>query len=339
MAVKIVQKNLTPRRLVMKVIPSSSLTTGKNLLTKAIELTNAGAVLHITMTRIGVQSNDGKLLAQQSLKMAAVTLCMQGKLGTAPSKTIRHKVTNLINYAYTEFLNFNIENAQAETKVKYSDPMDTEVKALVMKHVEANQKIAAIKLHRSLTGSALKVAKPIIDKWFDEFWTDIDKQLKEDADDIAAEAAMENEFFDKTVDGEPETNFDVPGYAVDLGAKVVPLNEATMLHQPVAGTDTSSRYHVIALSESIALAIRYKVDHSVSIRAALRTHPNSKIAQQAKTALLDAGLEKKSGGHFSLHLAPESRVMAQKTIGAVLFGIGAFEQVSSQLHVLLDKAA
>jgi len=134
-------------------------------------------------------------------------------------------------------------------------------------------------------------------------------------------------------------------FVVDLGkaeysvvsqvSPVVALKDATQLHQSVRGTSSTSRYHVIALSSDIKVAVRIKDDFEISIRAICMHAPQSKKGQKAKLALLGAGLDKKKGGHYSLHLEPDSLDMAVRSIGSTLFSIDSFPQMSGNLKILV----
>jgi len=334
MAVKIIQKKLTVKSLVEKIfnvsVPDMS---------KATELHNAGCELSVTMTRLAIKRN-GVVIGTASLKMAAVTLCMQNKLGAAPTKIIRGKIIQLIADAYQKNLELKpTENIEKETPI-FSEGYDNyTVKNECMPHIKDKNKIAAIKAHRNLTGASLKIAKAVVDLWWDEHWNEVQQILK-------AQKKLNIDSVTKTTpDGttleeiEEAQIIAYPGYEVDLGAKVIPLAEATLLHQSVAGTSANSRYHVIALSEGIAVAVRFDGTSKLALRAALRVHPNSKIGQQAKTALLEAGLDKKDAGHYSLHLTTDSLVMAKRCIGATLFAISSFDQISGQLQVFLGKGS
>lgn len=126
------------------------------------------------------------------------------------------------------------------------------------------------------------------------------------------------------------------GYVVtSIQTPLVDLKKATQLHQPVKGTSNTSRYHVVALSSDIKVAVRIKNDFEIAIRAVCMHAPQSKKGKVAKKALLGAGLCKKTGGHYSLHLEPETLDMAVRSIGSTLFSIDSFPQMSGNLKILV----
>lgn len=110
----------------------------------------------------------------------------------------------------------------------------------------------------------------------------------------------------------------------------VPLLEATVLMQPVKGTDSGSIYRAIAFDDmnGIKVAARLK-GNSLSIRA-----ESSSIAGAKKmhTALQSMGFSK-SKEHWSMHVATEE-APAARIIGSVLMGSGLpFSKVISPQSV------
>jgi hypothetical protein len=112
----------------------------------------------------------------------------------------------------------------------------------------------------------------------------------------------------------------------------VQLKNATKIYQPVFGTGTGSVYHVIAISDAVAIAARVRNDHTIAIRAEILVHSNSTGGKAAKEGLIAAGLDKKDKGHYSLHLDPQDFNMVKRSIGSTLFASGLeFDAVVSDL--------
>ena len=96
-------------------------------------------------------------------------------------------------------------------------------------------------------------------------------------------------------------------------APLVPLGEAGLLYQPVGGTGSSSRYFVVALSEGLKVAVRYK-GSSLSIRvegADLDAH---------KSDLMNLGLSMASVKHASMHVTADVSI-APRVIGSLIGAI------------------
>ena len=97
-------------------------------------------------------------------------------------------------------------------------------------------------------------------------------------------------------------------------ATAVPLKDATIMYQPVRGTDASSRYFVVAMNDRVKVAARVMAG-KVSIRA------EGDFTPSEMTGLMHNGLTNHDGkylsGHFNFGGINPSRV-----IGAVLMGSG-----------------
>jgi len=102
--------------------------------------------------------------------------------------------------------------------------------------------------------------------------------------------------------------------AVTGTTKAACLGEATKLHQKVQGTNTGSRYVVIALSPDLNVAARYK-GHSLSIRV---EGDVKKHVDRLKAAGFDGV---KAANYASMHLQCDSDVMARRAASSVLGGM------------------
>ena len=105
----------------------------------------------------------------------------------------------------------------------------------------------------------------------------------------------------------------------------VDLSDATHMYQPVFGTSAGSRYFMIAAAKGVRVAVRYK-GGQLSVRIA---GPHlSKYQKQAEVNQF-----KINDGYVSLHLDVGTVMMANKTLGAILLGLGIpFETPLPQLE-------
>lgn len=311
---------------------------GTDLLTKAAAAVAAGYKLSMTPKTFVVSIGD-KVVATQPLKTEAVALAMKGQLGMAVKTSIRDKVKHLILDTYNNLLTQNIVDGVVGEKIYmekiYMDPMSAyeDVMKKYFGDNNGHNKVAAIKHLRMLCGLSLKQAKDMVEGWLDAF-------PEAPADDIEAEAQAEGDYFVqgsstlKAMDlGKKDWTVE---YSVKLKDTPVPLKEATQLHQPVCGTSGGSIYHTIAMNGDLVVAARITNENSVSLRAESTAHPNSTEGQKIKAALLAAGLDKKGGGHYSLHLEPDSRALAIKSVGALLFAMQyEFAGVSTNVGAII----
>lgn len=101
-------------------------------------------------------------------------------------------------------------------------------------------------------------------------------------------------------------------------ASLVKLRDATMMYQPVRGTSNSSRYYVIGANKDLRIAARLQGD-------ALSVRVEGPGWGKYKGALTLAGFQKveDSNQYASLHLnVGQNAVLAAKTLGAILMGLG-----------------
>lgn len=119
---------------------------------------------------------------------------------------------------------------------------------------------------------------------------------------------------------------------------VTPLGQAKEMYQPVMGSSPGSRYYVIGRTAGTNFAAKFDPGTGkVSIRAEKFEGPASTF-QVEEASLILSGLEKKAGGHYSLHCdcgsgsevdqLPTAR-LAKRTIGAVLCSTGLWFQTET----------
>ena len=107
------------------------------------------------------------------------------------------------------------------------------------------------------------------------------------------------------------------------------LREATQLLQPVRGTDSSSTYFVVALSEAIKAAVRIK-NNRVSFRI------DGDFTQEIIDSMVVAGFTPSNKGHYSMHLDCVDAEMARKTVGSLLFSSGIpFDQATTNTEGMI----
>lgn len=118
-------------------------------------------------------------------------------------------------------------------------------------------------------------------------------------------------------------------------AEPVKLRDATMMYQPVRGSSAHSRYFMVAANQDLRVAARYK-GSSLSVR--IEGPAWEKYKHKIATCGFDnISLEK---GYASLHLAVPDDVLAGKTLGAVLLGLGVpLETPVPDLSVIKDAGA
>lgn len=112
------------------------------------------------------------------------------------------------------------------------------------------------------------------------------------------------------------------------------LKDATELLQPVKGSDEGSQYFVIALSPIVKVAARIKSSVNFSVRV------EGNGLKNLKNTLKSVGFTD-NGTHMSVHLsAGADMALAQKCIGALLYGIGIqFDKVLTDLSLIWGKGA
>ncbi len=116
---------------------------------------------------------------------------------------------------------------------------------------------------------------------------------------------------DKTVHGAMG-----PTGVIGTGHPVL-LRDATKMYQPVRGSSQSSVYFLVGIVGDVKVAVRYKNKSSLSIRIEGGLLKN-------KARLTEAGFTNMgtAGTYASMHLSIDSRMVADKALGALLFGIG-----------------
>lgn len=96
----------------------------------------------------------------------------------------------------------------------------------------------------------------------------------------------------------------------------VMLKNATRMYQPVLGTSGGSRYYVVAANDQMRIAARY-LSGKLSIRI------EGPEWMKHLNAIQATGFEpQQSKGYASVHLAVPDVMMARKSLGAILGGLG-----------------
>jgi hypothetical protein len=122
-----------------------------------------------------------------------------------------------------------------------------------------------------------------------------------------------------------------------IGKDPVPLSEAVDVYQPVKGTSSSSRYFAVGFTyEGLQFAARYD-DSTLSIRC------EGDVGKH-KAALVTAGFSESyiesKGNYTSVHFHGLTKIMAQRTLGAVLSGTGLdFYTTFPKVDEFKDKGA
>lgn len=294
MAVTIKQKELTLVSLAKRIVGSDEVIK----LAKAIE---AGGFTLVTEANLIKVENDANLLAYTPLKLSSIDACLKGTLSYTGKKVLQEHVEAFIKKA------FNLM-PDAQEQVNLNDIYDETMKKYFAKG--GGNKVAAIKKYRELTGASLKEAKDKVEAWISDL-TDIANNP--DVQKIIKEANKEDDNAKFHAPDSPQPA-DIKPEVADVTAAPVSLSNASMLMQPVKGTSTSSIYNVIALGEHAKVAVRIKKDNNIAIRV-------SPLTSHGKKACATAGLDKKEGGHYSLHLHPTEKSLVNKTVGAVLFAM------------------
>ena len=120
------------------------------------------------------------------------------------------------------------------------------------------------------------------------------------------------------------------GPAILKSAKV-PLSAATELYQPVAATDATSVYHVVALASGLHVAARIR-SHRVSVRV------EGPEMSSHKAALEGMGLTPSGSSHWSIHCETEDKKVGCQVVGAILSGLGIpFYTQFPNLHLIAGK--
>lgn len=95
----------------------------------------------------------------------------------------------------------------------------------------------------------------------------------------------------------------------------VKLEDATMLYQPVYGSNKNSRYFVVGATEDLRIAARWKPLSGLSIRI------EGKGYNKHKPRLDEVGLDT-GATHASIHMKVKDQMMANKVLGAIMLGLG-----------------
>jgi ribosomal protein L7/L12 len=185
-------------------------------------------------------------------------------------------------------------------------------------------KIDMIKTFRSYTGAGLKEAKDAVEAWLGAKYGPANggyafTPLQPATPEIVK--VLSTESWPCFPLKEMET------------APTVKLRDANRMYQPVKGTSGNSRYFMVAASKDVRVAVRYS-GSALSIRI---EGPNW---QKWKANISSAGFDTISAekDYASVHLNVEDEMTANKSLGAVLMGIGApFETMFPQLGVVKGK--
>lgn len=297
MAVTIKKKELTLVSLAKRVLDNPEMVN----IAKAIE---AGGFKLVTEANLIKVENASACLAHSPVKLSAIQSCLSGKLSFTGKKVLQEHIEAFIKKAYNLM-------PEVQEQVNLNDIYDE-----TMKKYFANgggNKVAAIKYYREATGASLKEAKDKVEAWISDL-SDIAnnpqvKAILEDAEKASVDT--KEDAFAKMYGKKSETTTPEVANVTDTA---VPLHTATKLMQPVTGTSGGSIYNVIALGDDAKVAVRIRTDNDVAIRVWPMT-------DHGKKACASAGLDKKNGGHWSLHLHPGEKSLVGRSIGAVIFAM------------------
>lgn len=116
-------------------------------------------------------------------------------------------------------------------------------------------------------------------------------------------------------------------------APVVKLRDAKSMYQPVKGSSSGSRYFMVAAADDVRVAARYH-GQTLSIRI------EGPAWKKHKATIAKSGFSTvdESKDYASVHLAVADDMLANKTLGAVLLGLGVqFETPLPLLKVIKGK--
>jgi hypothetical protein len=118
-------------------------------------------------------------------------------------------------------------------------------------------------------------------------------------------------------------------------AEPVKLRDATMLYQPVRGSNATSRYFVVGANADLRIAARWK-GNNLSVRI------EGPGFEQHVDKINGCGFTNcdKAKGYASMHLETSTPVLTSKTLGAVLMGLGVpLDTPVPDLLLLKDKGS
>lgn len=308
MAVTIKKKALTITSLVKRLFEAEK---GQPLLTKAAALEDNGYKLTTESTVLKIE-NSHNVLSEANVKLSAIQKALKGELNFAGKTMLQKHIEQFVTKAYSlmpeAVEQMNLAAIYDGTMAKYHEN-------------GGGNKVAAIKFYRTQTGASLKEAKDKVEAWIDELMSGPNPMDEEE------NAAYHEAVISKKAAPLPEKSAEIDAGYAEVTDTPVDLSAATKLHQPIKGTSGGSIYHVIALSNDAKVAARIK-----NTDVAIRVLPaNNAGAAACKLA----GLDEKSGGHWSLHLHPDNKLLVKKCIGAVLFAMGLnFEQISGNIAAI-----
>jgi hypothetical protein len=295
MAVTIKKKELTLVSLAKRILDNPDMVK----LAKAIE---AGGYKLVTEAALIKVENASACLAHSPVKLSAIESCLKGNLSYTGKKVLQEHIEAFIKKAYNLM-------PEVSEQVNLNDIYD-QTMAAYHKNGGGN-KVAAIKTYRTLSGASLKEAKDKVEAWIDAE-QEAAGPLPTTDEEVVVETDDGTKLHYNLDSG--KMHFTTPEVA-KVTDEPVPLHTATKLMQPVTGTSGGSVYNVIALGADAKVAVRIKKDNDVAIRVWPMT-------DHGKKACSTAGLDSKSGGHWSLHLHPGEKALVGKSVGAVLFGMG-----------------
>jgi hypothetical protein len=110
---------------------------------------------------------------------------------------------------------------------------------------------------------------------------------------------------------------DYPVLKVTNGNDVIHLREATGLYRKVQGSDSSSRYFLVADFGDLKMAVRWK-GGKMSVRFEAKSN---KLAEKYSTRMAELGMIM-NAQHASAHLEVDNLVDASKLVGAMILGSG-----------------
>lgn len=132
--------------------------------------------------------------------------------------------------------------------------------------------------------------------------------------DLVANAEMEQVIKAMAKVTTSEATNKIPNYEEVKALQPVALRDAVYMYQPVLGTSHSSIYSVVALTDSLAMAVKLG-GNNISVRV------EGNISTEDKLKLATVGLTDK-GAYLSGHFDTQGKCDASRVLGAILLGCG-----------------
>ncbi|MCK5640963.1 MAG: hypothetical protein KAJ19_09210 [Gammaproteobacteria bacterium] len=287
----------------------------------SLALDNYDCAIEVTPKTVNILDAEGDLLASAKVKMGVLALAKDGTLGPLSKAVMHDELEKAYDKAYSLMVAKSVKDVTGDGEFvpPYHDYEHPEVKAKVLVHIVAKNKITAIKEHRTLTGASLIVAKDTVDIWWDEYWGEAQNLMSVKKSNVKKIKPAKGSV---TVSAKESV----------MKGKPVSLRHATEVLQPIKGSSEKSVYYAIAIGGPVNVGCRIREDGYTSIRV-----EGLELASVTDKLAL-AGLTSAGDLHWSMHLNIEEKLMIRKAVGAILYAMALpFTKIAGDITPIIGE--